>query len=76
MCERRMWMVPLAFVVAMGAIGLEVVVIIGLGELLVIVEDMVLFELDLLGVTDDEVRVVDPGANTLRTLTESRERGM
>ena len=71
-----MWMVPLAFVVAMGAIGLEVVVIIGLGELLVIVEDMVLFELDLLGVTDDEVRVVDPGANTLRTLTESRERGM
>ena len=71
-----MWMFPLAFVVAMGAIGLKVVVIIGLGELLVIVEDMVLFELDLLGVTDDEVRVVDPGANTLRTLTESRERGM
>ena len=71
-----MWMFPLAFVVAMGAIGLEVVVIIGLGEVLVIVKDMVLFELELLGVTDDEVRVVDPGANTLRTLTESRERGM
>ena len=71
-----MWMVPLAFVVAMGAIGLEVVDIIGLSEVLVVVEDMVLFELDLLGVTDDEVRVVDPGANTLRTLTESRERGM
>ena len=66
----------MAFVVAMGAIGLEVVVIIGLGEVLVIVKDMVLFELELLGVTDDEVRVVDPGANTLRTLTESRERGM